>query len=324
MKIGNLEVYGIIYKITNKVNGKIYIGQTTRKNGFNGRYAHGGKGIERVYNHSLYEKQRIEEGKRGNYNVYLFRSIEKYGFDAFEVCEIFDVAFSREELDTKEICWIAYYNSADKKFGYNNAIGGKSANGRKMSKKEKEHLRQLFTGRKISEETKKKISKARKESNKGKKRVICLNNGEVYNSAVEVVGTFSISSSTSISSCCLHKLCACGIEVTGFPCQWLFYEDYLTMTKEELFNIILDNQLGRDKMVYCIELDKFFLSTQKCADYLGRKSRKAITNCCNGRLETSGGYHWKYVENLTEQEYINYDIENKLRNFLIPNFKVLQ
>ena len=28
-KIGNLEVYGVIYKITNKVNSKCYIGQTT-------------------------------------------------------------------------------------------------------------------------------------------------------------------------------------------------------------------------------------------------------------------------------------------------------
>nr|DAX85667.1 MAG TPA: intron associated endonuclease [Caudoviricetes sp.] len=31
MKVGNLEVYGIIYKITNKVNGKVYIGQTAQK-----------------------------------------------------------------------------------------------------------------------------------------------------------------------------------------------------------------------------------------------------------------------------------------------------
>ena len=29
MIINNLEVYGIIYKVTNSVNGKVYIGQTT-------------------------------------------------------------------------------------------------------------------------------------------------------------------------------------------------------------------------------------------------------------------------------------------------------
>lgn len=36
MKIGNLEVYGVIYKITNKVNNKVYIGQTVL--GFKKRY----------------------------------------------------------------------------------------------------------------------------------------------------------------------------------------------------------------------------------------------------------------------------------------------
>lgn len=97
MKIGNLEVYGVIYKITNKVNGKVYIGQT--KNGFKSRY--GG---------NLYKNTK---------NIYLKRSIEKYGIDNFEICEIIDVAFSREELNLKESMWIARNNSTDNKYGYN-------------------------------------------------------------------------------------------------------------------------------------------------------------------------------------------------------------
>lgn len=40
MKIGNLNVYGVIYKITNKINDKVYIGQTI--DGFKVRYD-GGK-----------------------------------------------------------------------------------------------------------------------------------------------------------------------------------------------------------------------------------------------------------------------------------------
>lgn len=38
IKIGNLEVYGIIYKIENLVNHKVYIGQTTRKDSLKGNY----------------------------------------------------------------------------------------------------------------------------------------------------------------------------------------------------------------------------------------------------------------------------------------------
>ena len=64
------EVYGIIYKIENLVNGKVYIGQTTRS--FNKRYSAKGEGIERVYG---YCKQRINSCEI-NYNHHLFSSIK--------------------------------------------------------------------------------------------------------------------------------------------------------------------------------------------------------------------------------------------------------
>lgn len=121
MKIGNLEVYGVIYKITNKQNGKIYIGQTTKKNGFNGRYSYRGVGIERVYNH-----HRVHKEKKLYYNDHLLKSIKKYGFDSFAVDKIFDFAFSKEELDIKEKSYIRMYNSDLSKFGYNKDDGGSS------------------------------------------------------------------------------------------------------------------------------------------------------------------------------------------------------
>ena len=46
-----------------------------------------------------------------SYNDYLLKSIEKYGFNAFEVIEIFDIAFSKEELDIKEKCYINIFNN---------------------------------------------------------------------------------------------------------------------------------------------------------------------------------------------------------------------
>jgi len=104
MKIGNLEVYGIIYKITNIINDKVYIGQTTRENGFDGRYYCKGKGIERVYKYHKNSKERFDD-----YNEHLLNSIEKYGFNSFEVNEIFDIAFSKEELNIKEKCSVLLY-----------------------------------------------------------------------------------------------------------------------------------------------------------------------------------------------------------------------
>lgn len=119
MKVGNIEVYGIIYKITNKKNNKVYIGQTTRKNGFNGRYPYKGKGIERVYNTYLSYKK-----SGGGFNEHLFRAIEKYGFDSFKVEERFDIAYSGEELNKLEEGYIREYKSYNSNYGYNNAFGG--------------------------------------------------------------------------------------------------------------------------------------------------------------------------------------------------------
>ena len=115
--IDGKEHYGIIYKIENIINHKVYIGQTTHPKGFNGRYLYAGTGIERVY--SNYIRKR-DSG--GYYNVYLLRSIEKYGFDAFTVDEVFDTAESKEELNQKEAFYVAQFDSC--RNGYNLTFGG--------------------------------------------------------------------------------------------------------------------------------------------------------------------------------------------------------
>ena len=125
--------YGVIYKITNTVNGKVYIGQTI--NDFNGRYGFSGKSIERVYKHHKYRKEH-----NSNYNVHLLGAIEKYGFEVFTVDEEFAVAYSKEELDSLECKYIKEFDCINN--GYNNKEGGSDG--------------------KYSEEVCKKISEARK------------------------------------------------------------------------------------------------------------------------------------------------------------------
>ena len=106
----------------NTINHKVYIGQTTCKRGFRDRYRGSKKllAIECVYRYNL----RSSKSKRRNYNKHLFNSIKKYGFNNFKVNEIFDVAFSKKELDTKEKCWIRYYKSDFEEYGYNITAGG--------------------------------------------------------------------------------------------------------------------------------------------------------------------------------------------------------
>ena len=122
--IDGKEYYGIIYKIENIINHKVYIGQTSQERGFKDRYCRKGQGIERVYNSYLYEQKHNR-----HYNVYLFRAIEKYGFDAFVIDEIFDVALTEYELNEKEIFYIEKFDSF--RNGYNSTLGGDGTSGHK-------------------------------------------------------------------------------------------------------------------------------------------------------------------------------------------------
>lgn len=95
--------YGIIYKITNTINGKLYFGQSILS--------------------QMFERARQHEKTHDNCKA-LNEAISKYGWDAF-ILEIIDVAYTKEELDEKEIYWIAKYNTCHG-VGYNCTEGGSS------------------------------------------------------------------------------------------------------------------------------------------------------------------------------------------------------
>ena len=103
----------VIYKLTNLINGKVYIGQTVRT--FNKRYTGAGVGAERM-------KKYYEI--RGNIkNEHLYNSLIKYGTDNFKV-EIIEQCKTIDELNEKEEYYIELYNSTDYKKGYNIQYGG--------------------------------------------------------------------------------------------------------------------------------------------------------------------------------------------------------
>lgn len=93
----------VIYKITNKINGKIYIGQTQRN--FE----------QRILEH-------VREANRGE-GYYLHCAIRKYGWDNFEA-EIIAETENIDTLNELEQFYIRKYRSDS--IGYNLAPGGYS------------------------------------------------------------------------------------------------------------------------------------------------------------------------------------------------------
>ena len=107
-------MYGYIYKITNKVNGKLYIGQTTRT-------------VEKRFKEHMYRAQYycIKYGDKRYKYMHFYLAIVKHGEENF-IVETIDTAETRQELNRKERYWIKFYNAITD--GYNMLPGGSKAN----------------------------------------------------------------------------------------------------------------------------------------------------------------------------------------------------
>jgi len=93
---------GYIYKVTNQINGKVYIGQTNYT-------------VENRWRQHLTDAAREDISDRP-----LYRAIRKYGPEAFTVECIEECP--RDQLDDREIYWIDQYQSYQ--YGYNATPGG--------------------------------------------------------------------------------------------------------------------------------------------------------------------------------------------------------
>lgn len=239
-----MKPYGIIYKISNRVNGKVYIGQTI---------------------------QPLKSRKKDHLNcieklshLVLYKAFKKYGKDNF-LWEEIDHADTKEELDTKEKHYIAFFNAMNKRHGYNMTFGGEGGRhleetkqrisnslkgrvvtemtreklsrslmgkyiqenaswwGRKHTEEEKRKIGQAQLGeknhnfgKKASEETIKKKSEAIKgEKHWNHKNVINLSTGEVYISAVDA------SQKTGIDNSLIGKCCK-GLRKSAGGFQWAY------------------------------------------------------------------------------------------------------
>lgn len=136
------SMFGCIYKITNLIDGKIYVG----------RYKYG--------------RYPTFENYWGS-GPYLKRAIAKYGLENFKK-EVLQEAKDNEELNKLEITWIEQLHAIE--VGYNLNAGGDCGTtsaevGRKISETKKGHSPSKYKGVPRSDEVRKKISEGRKGIN---------------------------------------------------------------------------------------------------------------------------------------------------------------
>lgn len=125
-----------IYAHVNKINGKVYVGQTSQN--VNKRWRNGNGYVN---------------------NIAFYRAIQKYGWDNFEHEILFD-GLTKEQADIKEKEIIAFYDSNNPDKGYNLTDGGQGTNGYRMPEERKRQISEFQKGRLLTDEWKRHISES--------------------------------------------------------------------------------------------------------------------------------------------------------------------
>lgn len=176
----------------------------------------------------------------------LCKAIQKYGKENFTIKQI-DLANSRKEANEKERYWIKFYKTQIE--GYNLTEGGYDA-----------------------------ISTRRK-------RVICLNTGEIFESITAAAKKFKADKVDYIARVC-H-----GVRPRFKGYNFAFLDKN---NKPMLEKLRLDAPLAHKKTL-CIETGEIFKDSKAASDWLG-VTRNAVSMCCRGLCKTIKGYHFKYIE----------------------------
>ena len=199
-----------IYAHQNKINNKIYIGQTSQTN-LNNRWKNG-LGYKTC--------------------TYFYRAIQKYGWDNFEHLILEQGEWTQEEANQKEQFYILQYDSTNPEKGYNlidfkqQKISPKAnqkavewmkqhpefglARVQEMLEWQQKHPEEMLAMRRIN---------AQKAANARKKAVQCIETGVVYESASEAARANPNTSQSKICMVCRGQRNTCG------GLHWKYYDE---------------------------------------------------------------------------------------------------
>ena len=289
-------MYGIVYKATNLINNKVYIGYTTNK---------------------LEERIKQHFSKVGD-GCYFHNALGKYGKENFQ-WDIIDYADTAEELSEKEAYWIDYYQSfTDKNKGYNSTSGGEVSKkmsedvrrkisdgnkGKVLSEEAREKISKALTGRIVSEETKKKRSIAlmgennpmygKKLTDEQKKKIGQASLGhKLTQEAKDKISRANKGKIVSEETREKLSRAKTGIKLPPFSKQHI----------EKLQEANKGAKNPSAKQVVCVETGAIYGCIQEAAKETNIHYKK-ISRCCNGEIEKADGFTFKFYE--SSEKYVS-------------------
>lgn len=282
-----------VYIHKNKINGKVYIGQT------------------RTPVH-----KRWQDGKGYKGCILFERAINKYGWDNFEHI-IFADNLTKEESSQMEKDLIAQYDSTNPQKGYNISVGGDSGHtGVPMNEDARKKISEAQKGKVISQETRNKMSLAQagrvpieaiqKAAELHSIPIVQLTkNGAYvarYPSAAEAERQTDIDANT-INACRNGKNKSAG--------------DFLWIAESEYNGNLKNNNFyyHNDHLRPIVQLSKSgqyigeFPSCKAAQIAMNKRNSNSINSCCRGDTKSAYGFIWVYKDEYDENQDYSYKRE---------------
>ena len=276
----NKNHYNCIYMYINKINNKKYVGQT--KDFFD--------------RHRRHIQSSFNKNAKRDYNTPFHRAIRKYGIENFDIKILAENIPTQEKVNEYEVFFIKRYKTLNiqdgynvAEGGYNNPFAGKTEEEmeefkRKMSEARKGQMigeNNPFYGKQHSQETKNKISKnhanvsGKNNPNYGK------HISENQKEKLRQINTGKIKSKE---------------------------------TKNKISSAMKGKNNPKAKMVIQYDKQGKIIKIWDYAKQAGEElgiNTNGITKCCRGEGKSAGGFCWKYLNNITDDDLKRYIIKNK-------------
>lgn len=273
-----------IYAIVNKLNNKVYVGQS-------------------INIRSRLTKHKWELNKNIHHNPHLQYAWNKYGEDCFDFITLCET--TEEKLDEMEQYYIFAFDACDEEFGYNKSYGGKSP---KVTNDVKQRMSVAHSGvnnpmygKHHSDETKRKISEANKgrvepdELRKKKSEMMSGEGNPMYGVPSPMTGKHHTEEAR-------QKIRDCQIgEKNSF-----YGKRHSEETKKKLSEANSGKNNSRSKPVIQLTLDYEFIKEWDSCNQVKRETNGEfdtanISNCCNNKYSKKGNniykkYRWMFKE----------------------------
>lgn len=290
---------GFIYKITNTLNGKSYIGQTSRS--VDVRWA-----------------EHVREAFKASHAYFsiIHYAIKEYGVDAFSV-EVLEKC-DDELLDEREQYWIKYYHTYGE--GYNITRGGQGkirSDNEEILKLWNEGLALVEISQKLNlskQIVSKRLryqgvstfeicSRGNKLGTTRRRKVIRISmdgtETKVYNSVSEAAEDNGTSAGTICMACSGYNN-----RRTAVGYRWAYFDEENPQT---VYEPAKRNEYPRIQVhQYSLsgEYIRSFDSMSDAAKSLGKRCITSIMNVCNKRSGIGYGYRWRYEKYDVLPEFI--------------------